>query len=241
MPNEIAFLPKEFTMQRTTRSLRSFRPFRGRRTVATAVAAASAFAALTALSCASASASGSASASDSASASASAPAPARVSGQGRIFYAYSPKDDIRFAVDAQAAPFTRPLGSLPHGMPTDARGKVTFSHYVPAKKETRRSEAAVDCLVTAGDTATFTAVVTKSQDPKEIGERMGFSVREGGPGKGRFGFHWGVSNVDSDKGKAVAPRIGTCMAPAPFAPVTKGGFTVRHADLPPLPAGWLQQ
>ncbi|MEU6593662.1 hypothetical protein ABZ923_31330 [Streptomyces sp. NPDC046881] len=28
-------------------------------------------------------------------------------------------------------------------------------------------------------------------------------------------------------------EVGTCMAPAPYAPVIEGGYTVRHADLPP--------
>lgn len=105
--------------------------------------------------------------------------PAKVSGQGRIFYAYSPDDEIRFTVDATAAPFSRPLDQLPKGMPTDARGKVTFSHWVARTKETRTAEAAVDCLVTGGDTATLTAVITKSADPEEIGTRYGFSVKSG--------------------------------------------------------------
>ncbi|WP_158717136.1 hypothetical protein [Streptomyces griseus] len=33
-----------------------------------------------------------------------------------------------------------------------------------------------------------------------------------------------------------APKAGTCMAPAPFAPATRGGFRVRHAELPLQPA-----
>ncbi|MGW1789798.1 hypothetical protein ACWCO0_13070 [Streptomyces tubercidicus] len=163
---------------------------------------------------------------------------ARVSGQARVFYVYSPRDDIRFSVDAKAAPFSRPVDGLPQGMPTDARGTVTISHWSPEKKQGRRAEAAVDCLATGGDTATLSAVVTKSEDPDEIGERLGFSVKSGGPGKGRFGFSWAVSNVDVVDGKAVFPHVGTCMAPAPFASVTKGGFKVRHAELPPLPTGW---
>ncbi|MGW3012279.1 hypothetical protein ACWC9R_26095 [Streptomyces sp. NPDC001219] len=163
---------------------------------------------------------------------------AKVSGQGRVFYTYSPRDDIRFSIDAQAAPFSRPVDGLPQGMPTDARGKVTIYHWSPEKKQGRRAEAAVDCLVTGGDTATLSAVVTKSEDSGEIGERLGFSVKSGGPGRGRFGFSWAVSNVDVVDGKAVFPHVGTCMAPAPFAAVTKGGFKVRHAELPPLPAGW---
>ncbi|KPI14242.1 hypothetical protein OV450_2773 [Actinobacteria bacterium OV450] len=164
--------------------------------------------------------------------------PAKVSGQGRIFYAYAPDDEIRFTVDATAAPFSRPLDQLPKGMPTDARGTVTVSHSVARTKETRTAEAAVDCLVTGGDTATLTAVVTKSADPEEIGTRYGFSVKSGGPGRGRFAFSWGVANLDVVDGKPVAPRVGTCMAPAPFAPVTEGGFKVTHGDLPALPAGW---
>ncbi|MEU8782201.1 hypothetical protein [Streptomyces sp. NPDC048637] len=165
----------------------------------------------------------------------------RVSGQARVFYAYSPHDDIRFSVDAKAAPFSRPVDGLPQGMPTDARGTVTISHWSPEKKQGRRAEAAVDCLATGGDMATLSAVVTKSEDPAEIGERLGFSVRSGGPGTGRFGFSWAVSNVDVVDGKAVFPHVGTCMAPAPFASVTKGGFKVTHAELPPLPAGWGKQ
>ncbi|MET9961364.1 hypothetical protein ABZ128_20310 [Streptomyces sp. NPDC006326] len=39
-------------------------------------------------------------------------------------------------------------------------------------------------------------------------------------------------------GEPVMPRVGTCMAPAPFAPVTEGSFTFTRADLPALPAGW---
>ena len=30
-------------------------------------------------------------------------------------------------------------------------------------------------------------------------------------------------------------EIGTSMAPAPFAPFVSGGYTVTHADLPPVP------
>ncbi|RSS42607.1 hypothetical protein EF906_11845 [Streptomyces sp. WAC08241] len=163
--------------------------------------------------------------------------PAKVGGQGRIFYAYAPDDEIRFTVDATAAPFSRPLDGLPTGMPTDARGTVTIAHRVARTQEIRTAEAAVDCLVTAGDTATLTAVVTESADPADIGTRYGFSVKSGGPGRGRFGFSWGIGNLDVVDGRPVAPTVGTCMAPAPFAPVRGGGFEVTHRELPPLPAG----
>ncbi|QIK08237.1 hypothetical protein G7Z12_21590 [Streptomyces sp. ID38640] len=204
-----------------------------------AVAAVAAIAALTGLTPATSAASAAPSGTTAA---AKAPAGlARVSGQARVFYAYSPHDDIRFSVDAKAAPFSRPVGGLPQGMPTDARGTVTIYHWSPEKKQGRHAEASVDCLATGGDTATLSAVVTKSEDPEEIGDRLGFSVKDGGPGRGRFGFSWAVSNVDVVDGKAVFPHVGTCMAPAPFASVTKGGFKVTHAELPPLPAGWGKQ
>ncbi|MCX4823594.1 hypothetical protein OG883_27700 [Streptomyces sp. NBC_01142] len=201
-----------------------------RRTVTTALAATAALAALAGIS---------------SSASATTPAPektASISGSARIDYAYSPNDDIRFSFDARAVPFSKPLPGLPTGLPTDARGTVKISHWFAAENKTVRAEGTVDCLVTGGRTASFTAVITRA-DPEVadwVGKRRGFSVYDG-TGKGgdrdRFGFHWGVSNLDTDdKGEAVQAKVGTCMAPAPFAPVRTGGFTVRHADLPPLPA-----
>jgi hypothetical protein len=34
-------------------------------------------------------------------------------------------------------------------------------------------------------------------------------------------------------------EVGTSMALAPFAPVVNGGYTVTHADLPPVPTNSL--
>ncbi|SCK46952.1 MULTISPECIES: hypothetical protein [unclassified Streptomyces] len=164
---------------------------------------------------------------------------ARVRGAGRIDYVYSPDDTIRFGVDAEALPFTRPLPGveLP-GLPTDARGTVRISHHVQATGRTGWSVADVDCLVTGGGTATLTATVRRSNalDP---GTRFGVSVQQGRQGQpDRLGFSWGVVNVAADTtGGLKASPVGSCMAPAPFAPVTEGGFTVRHTELPPLPAG----
>ncbi|GAB7029001.1 hypothetical protein AB0G35_11980 [Streptomyces sp. NPDC021749] len=51
---------------------------------------------------------------------------ASVHGAGRIWYVYSPHDDIRFTVDAQAAPFTRPLpGSPLPASPTSTTSPAT--------------------------------------------------------------------------------------------------------------------
>ncbi|MEU6235956.1 hypothetical protein [Kitasatospora sp. NPDC047058] len=195
----------------------------------------------------------SASASASASASSSAPAPssasaatakattAAVNGSVRIAYAYSPDDDIRFSFDVDAVPFSRPLPGAPQGLPTDARGTVRISHHVAAQNRTVTSEGAVDCLVTGDRTASFTAVITRA-DPEvadSVGQRRGFSVYDGGsPGHpDRVGFSWGVANMDTDgNGQPVEGKVGTCMAPAPFAPVSSGDLTVRAAELPPIPA-----
>ncbi|WP_406207725.1 hypothetical protein OH807_35360 [Kitasatospora sp. NBC_01560] len=166
---------------------------------------------------------------------------ATVAGSVRIAYAYSPDDDIRFTFDVEAVPFTHPLPELAQGLPTDARGTVKVSHHVAALNRTVTSEATVDCLVTGDRTATFTAIITRA-DPEvadSIGARRGFSVYDGGSPEhpDRVGFSWGVANMDTDStGKPVEGRAGTCMAPAPFAPVSSGDLTVHHADLPPMPA-----
>lgn len=52
------------------------------------------------------------------------------------------------------------------------------------------------------------------------------------------GFSWATVNLLP--GGTTAPpeaEVGTCTAPAPYAPVTKGGYPVRHADLLPPPRG----
>ncbi|MFC8592926.1 hypothetical protein [Streptomyces atroolivaceus] len=160
---------------------------------------------------------------------------ASVHGKARISYVESIDHDIRFTVHAEQMPFTRPLPpQLPHGLPTDARGTLKISHTVPGGA-TGWAEARVDCLVTSGRTATLTAVVTKSHDD-ENGARLGISVQQGAEGEpDRLGFSWGVVNVapehvDED-GLLMTPQVGTCMAPAPFTTVIKGGFKVVHAEI----------
>jgi hypothetical protein len=95
-----------------------------------------------------------------------------------------------------------------------------------------------DCLVTGGGTATLTAVVVES-NVSEPGQRFGLSIQRGRGGEpDRLGFGWDIVNFEprATDDQDVELPTGTCMAPAPFAPVVKGGFTVKHADLPPLPA-----
>ncbi|MER5349978.1 hypothetical protein ABT093_06560 [Kitasatospora sp. NPDC002551] len=165
---------------------------------------------------------------------------ASVHGSAGIFYIESPDHDIRFTVHAEQKPFTRPLPpNAPRGLSTDAWGTLEFSHTSP-DGTTGWARAEVDCLVTSGRTATLTAVVTKS-NVEEIGTRLGVSVQQGEKGEpDRLGFSWGVVNVDpqnvDQNGELVMPRTGTCMAPAPFTTVIKGGFKVVHADIRKTPA-----
>lgn len=178
---------------------------------------------------------------------AAAPAPAApatpklasVHGGGAIFFLYSAKDDIRFTVDAESTPWTRPFPAPggDKGLPTDARGRVTISHRYTETGFTATAEAEVDCLVTGGKTATLTAVVKTSNVAGWDGKRIGISVQEGRRGEpDRVGFSWGVANVDVRPDGTVAEgTVGSCMAPAPFTEVTKGGFRVAPAPLSPQP------
>ncbi|MFI9362082.1 hypothetical protein ACIG5E_13630 [Kitasatospora sp. NPDC053057] len=158
---------------------------------------------------------------------------ARVSGSAQIHYALRPHDEIWFTIDAEGAPNTHPVPGVPGGLPTDARGTVHFSHRVVETGEVRQADAAVDCLSTGGPVATLTAVITKS-DAMTVGQRIGLSIYDAhGHGKDRLGFSWGVGNMDLDKGgNPYQPVVGTCMAIAPFAPVTRGEFTVHPVELP---------
>ncbi len=162
--------------------------------------------------------------------------PASVSGSARISYVFSPEDEIWFTVDAQAAPYTHryPGTKAANGLPTDARGTVRYSHRDAASGKVYSAEADVDCLSTGGPVATLTAVVSASETGNAK-ERIGLSIYQGtGREGGRVGFSWGVANLDvGEDGKPYQPVVGTCMAPAPFAPVLRGGFTVHHTELAP--------
>ncbi|MFG2294840.1 hypothetical protein [Streptomyces sp. NPDC048603] len=173
-----------------------------------------------------------------------APRTASVQGAGRISYPYSPDHEIRFSVDAEGVPWSKPfpVKGLEKGLPTDARGLVTVYHRVPAsesptgKEFVGRAVAEVDCLVTGGRTATLTAVVKKSNTGNEK-QRIGISIEEGRGGEpDRLGFSWGVGNLDVGKDGKPGPAVtGTCMAPAAFARVVEGGFKVAAAPLAPEP------
>ncbi|WP_234347498.1 hypothetical protein [Streptomyces specialis] len=44
----------------------------------------------------------------------------------------------------------------------------------------------------------------------------------------RVGLSWAVGGLPVGGAPA---GVGACLAPAPFAPVVRGGFTVLHAEL----------
>ncbi|TDD80326.1 hypothetical protein E1293_21070 [Actinomadura darangshiensis] len=157
---------------------------------------------------------------------------------------FTPDKDVRhFEFDARAAPYTRPFPGMPHGLPSDAAGTVKVSHYLAQRNTTVHFEAAVDCMITSPGYAALTAKVVRADDLVQdwVGRRLGFSVQDAGrdtPGhiRDRVGFSWLFGNVEEDQdGNAVEGKVGTCQAPAPFALVTKGGYTVEHADLTPAP------
>ncbi|WP_020576787.1 hypothetical protein [Actinopolymorpha alba] len=165
---------------------------------------------------------------------------ARVTGAADFMLPFYPDQDVRhFDFDATATPYTRPIPGAPKGLPTDARGTVKISHYVAAWKKTFHAEGTVDCLVTAPGMATLTAKITKADQPVQewVGKRLGFSVQDNGR-HDRVGLSWTVVNLDQNaKGEWEEAPVGTCMAPAPFAPVTKGNYKVQHVDLAQIPEG----
>ncbi|MFJ9982096.1 hypothetical protein [Streptomyces cyaneofuscatus] len=171
------------------------------------------------------------------------PVRASVVGSAEFVLPYHQDKDVRsFTFDAQAVPYSRPLPGIPGGLPTDARGTVKVSHYSAERDITYTSKGRVDCLVTGVRTATLTAVITEVSPggPPTVGKRVGFSVYDGGGGKGRskdrVGFSWnGVNLLPKGTTPPEEAPVGTCMAPAPYAPVTKGGYVVAHAELPSPP------
>ncbi|MCO1593968.1 hypothetical protein M8C17_02210 [Micromonospora sp. RHAY321] len=162
--------------------------------------------------------------------------PARVTGSAEFALPYGEDGDVRsFAFDARSEPYSRPI-PLPggeKGSPADATGTVRVAHWLATDNITVRFEAAVDCMITSPGHATLTAIVTRADEEARdfLGKRVGFSVQDGGRGRDRVGFTWSASADQNEAGQWGPSRIGTCLAPAAFATVTRGNYTVRHAEL----------
>ncbi|MGW1279689.1 hypothetical protein ACWD4V_22430 [Streptomyces tsukubensis] len=163
-------------------------------------------------------------------------ATARVKGSARIHFTLRPQDTIRFTIDATSAPYSTPRPGLRTGLPTDARGTLRYSHYIPELGKTGWAVAEVDCLSTGGKTATITAVIKKT-NVERVGKRVGISFQQGENGApSRAGFSWGIANADGGTDSdGELGGTGTCQAPAPFAPAVEGGYRVTHAEVPPIP------
>ncbi|MFD0899579.1 hypothetical protein [Actinomadura sediminis] len=172
------------------------------------------------------------------------PKVASVTGWGEMRRTYHQDQDVRaFAFDARATPYANAEGDFP-GAPNAATGTVRISHHSPDLNKTITASGRVDSLTTAPGYAVLTAVIDEVDEggPDWVGRRLGFSVYDGGkdkPGRtrDRVGYGWEFMNLTQNENGEWAENLhtGTGMAPAPFGPVTRGGFTVVHTDLPPVP------
>ncbi|MBU8548617.1 MULTISPECIES: Repetin [Streptomyces] len=116
-------------------------------------------------------------------------------------------DDITFAFDAHLAAEHR-------DDPLEATGTFEFSHYLNG--EGARAKAEVDCLITGGDVAVVTGVVTDSDLPGAEGRRVGVTVHDLGR-HDRLGYSWAATGSPAEGGEL--PR---CVSSAPFEKVARG-------------------
>lgn len=116
-------------------------------------------------------------------------------------------DDITFTFDAH-------LAAEHNDDPLRATGTFAFSHYVDG--EGARAEATVDCLLTGGDVAVVSGVITHSDLPGAEGKRVGITVHDRGR-HDRLGYSWAATGSPAEGGEL--PR---CVGSAPFEKVRKG-------------------
>ncbi|MET9777059.1 Repetin [Streptomyces sp. NPDC006367] len=116
-------------------------------------------------------------------------------------------DDITFTFDAH-------LAAENGDDPLEATGTFEFSHHRNGKGA--HAKATVDCLLTGGDVAVVTGVITSSDLPGATGKRVGVTVHDRGR-HDRLGYSWVASG--SPAGTDGLPR---CVGSAPFEKVKKG-------------------
>ncbi|MFJ5777996.1 Repetin [Streptomyces sp. NPDC093094] len=128
-------------------------------------------------------------------------------------------DDITFTFDAH-------LAAKHRTDPTKATGTFEFSHYVGG--EGGWAKVRVDCLVTGGEVAVVSGVVTGSDLPGVKGKRLGVTVHDRGRDD-RLGYSWATTEGMGPK------NLPKCVSSAPFEKVEKGtgDFTVLPWN-PPL-------
>ncbi|MFJ6073247.1 Repetin [Streptomyces sp. NPDC093065] len=116
-------------------------------------------------------------------------------------------DDITFTFDAH-------LAAEDNEDPLRATGTFAFSHYLNGAGA--RAEAEVDCLLTGGDVAVVSGVITDSDLPGAVGKRVGVTVHDLGR-HDRLGYSWAATGSPAEGGEL--PR---CVGSAPFEKVRKG-------------------
>ncbi|MFF5208901.1 hypothetical protein [Streptosporangium sp. NPDC000396] len=147
-----------------------------------------------------------------------------IKGWARMYFP-APGNDVQITVDAHSE-FTQESPSIP----TRSWGTFRIYHGVdePGKPHQENwGELEVDCLTTGGPTATVTGILVRTtpggpwEDLVKRRVRMGVSFYVAGKGAGPSRI--GLSGATL-KGE---PPLTRCMAPAPDAPVTKGGYTLK--------------
>ncbi|WP_399882764.1 Repetin [Streptomyces sp. BBFR51] len=130
---------------------------------------------------------------------------AALTGSAKLYR--SAGDDITFTFDAH-------LAAEHNEDPLEATGTFEFSHYLNG--EGARAEAEVDCLLTGGDVAVVSGVITDSDLPGAEGKRVGITVHDLGR-HDRLGYSWAATGSPAEGGEL--PR---CVGSAPFEKVRKG-------------------
>ncbi|QCD54727.1 Repetin [Streptomyces hawaiiensis] len=122
-------------------------------------------------------------------------------------------DDIRFSFDAH-------LAAKDKADPTKATGTFEFSHYLNGSGA--RAEVEVDCLVTGGQVAVVSGVITESDLPGAEGKRVGVTVHDLGR-HDRLGYSWAATGSPVE-----TKELPPCVSSAPFEQVKRGtgDFTV---------------
>ncbi|MYR40570.1 Repetin [Streptomyces sp. SID5910] len=117
-------------------------------------------------------------------------------------------DDITFTFDAH-------LAAQDDDDPLKATGTFEFSHYLNGKGA--RAKATVDCLLTGGDVAVVSGVITASDLPGATGKRVGVTVHDLGR-HDRLGYSWAATGSPAET-DGLLPR---CVGSAPFEKVKQG-------------------
>lgn len=117
-------------------------------------------------------------------------------------------EDITFTFDAHLAAEHR-MG------PRQATGTFRFSHYHGDGKG-HWAEGRIDCLLTGGKVAIATGVITRTDLPRALGNRVGFSVHDRGR-HDRLGYSWATVGSPEDTND-----LSTCVGAAPFEQVKSG-------------------